>query len=68
MVNPENTFFSIKRFIGRKMNEVKDESKQVCSASNSPMLSACMHLQHYCTEHCVGMIPAAVFARWSCID
>lgn len=29
MVNPENTFFSVKRFIGRKMDEVKDESKQV---------------------------------------
>ncbi|KAK9815742.1 hypothetical protein WJX72_008803 [[Myrmecia] bisecta] len=29
VVNPENTFFSVKRFIGRKMNEVKDESKQV---------------------------------------
>ena len=28
-MNPENTFFSVKRFIGRKMNEVKDESKQV---------------------------------------
>ena len=29
MVNPENTFFSVKRFIGRKMSEVQDESKQV---------------------------------------
>lgn len=29
VVNPENTFFSVKRFIGRKMGEVKDESKQV---------------------------------------
>ena len=29
MVNPENTFFSVKRFIGRKMNEVTDECKQV---------------------------------------
>jgi len=29
VVNPENTFFSVKRFIGRKMEEVKDESKQV---------------------------------------
>jgi heat shock 70kDa protein 1/2/6/8 len=29
VVNPENTFFSVKRFIGRKMNEVQDESKQV---------------------------------------
>ena len=29
VVNPENTFFSVKRFIGRKMNEVDDEAKQV---------------------------------------
>ncbi|KAK4438373.1 Stromal heat shock-related protein, chloroplastic [Sesamum alatum] len=29
VVNPENTFFSVKRFIGRKMSEVDDESKQV---------------------------------------
>ena len=29
VVNPENTFASVKRFIGRKMNEVQEESKQV---------------------------------------
>ena len=29
VVNPENTFFSVKRFIGRKMTEVKEEAKQV---------------------------------------
>jgi len=29
MVNPTNTFFSIKRFIGRKMSEVTEELKQV---------------------------------------
>lgn len=29
VVNPENTFFSIKRFMGRKMTEVGEESKQV---------------------------------------
>lgn len=29
VVNPENTFFSVKRFIGRKMTEVDDEAKQV---------------------------------------
>ena len=29
VVNPENTFFSVKRFIGRKMGEVKSESTQV---------------------------------------
>lgn len=29
VVNPENTFFSVKRFIGRNMSEVQEESKQV---------------------------------------
>jgi heat shock protein 1/8 len=29
VVNPENTFFSVKRFIGRKMLEVDEEAKQV---------------------------------------
>ena len=29
VVNPENAFFSVKRFIGRKMSEVDEEAKQV---------------------------------------
>ncbi|WP_404790122.1 molecular chaperone DnaK [Altericista sp. CCNU0014] len=29
VMNPENTFYSVKRFIGRKYNEVTEESKQV---------------------------------------
>ncbi|EFJ40669.1 heat shock protein 70B [Volvox carteri f. nagariensis] len=29
VVNPENTFFSVKRFIGRRMSEVGQESRQV---------------------------------------
>jgi molecular chaperone DnaK (HSP70) len=29
VVNPENTFFSVKRFIGSKFKEVKTESTQV---------------------------------------
>ena len=29
VVNPDNTFFSVKRFIGRRMDEVGDELKQV---------------------------------------
>merc|ERR1719158_297979 len=29
VVNPVNTFFSVKRFIGRKMSEVTEELKQV---------------------------------------
>ncbi|CAM6091717.1 unnamed protein product [Calypogeia fissa] len=29
VVNPENTFFSVKRFIGRRSDEVNEEAKQV---------------------------------------
>jgi len=29
VINPENTFFSVKRFIGSKENEIKTESKQL---------------------------------------
>ena len=29
VINPENTFYSVKRFIGSKANEIKEESKQV---------------------------------------
>ncbi|HBR55913.1 MAG TPA: molecular chaperone DnaK, partial [Blastocatellia bacterium] len=29
VTNPENTLYSIKRFIGRKFDEVKEEKKQV---------------------------------------
>merc|ERR1711904_668702 len=29
VVNPANTFFSVKRFIGRKMTEITDELQQV---------------------------------------
>jgi len=46
VVNPENTFASVKRFIGRKMNEVKEESKQVPyrvsrSSACHPCLTSC---------------------------
>ena len=43
-MNPENTFFSVKRFIGRKMNEVKEESKQIpYQVRSSICLRAQMH-------------------------
>lgn len=29
VVNPDNTFYSVKRFVGRKEEEVKGEAKQV---------------------------------------
>lgn len=29
IINPENTFYSVKRFIGSKSNEIREESKQV---------------------------------------
>ncbi len=46
VVNPENTFASVKRFIGRKMNEVQEESKQVPYRVSAPslLLLHCMHL------------------------
>lgn len=56
VVNPENTFFSVKRFIGRKMDEVKEESKQVpyqvrCTpevlTSNSVFLKALKAITHH---------------------
>ena len=40
VVNPENTFASVKRFIGRKMNEVQEESKQVPYRVSSTFLAA----------------------------
>ena len=44
VVNPENTFFSVKRFIGRKMNEVKEESKQVPYRVSSPSYRSCWRI------------------------
>lgn len=34
VINPENTFYSVKRFIGSKANEIREESKQVSYAVN----------------------------------
>ena len=39
VVNPENTFASVKRFIGRKMGEVAEESKQVSCDCFLPIFS-----------------------------
>ncbi|KAM1095282.1 hypothetical protein ACFX2B_010058 [Malus domestica] len=36
-VKPENTFFSMKRIIGRRMSEMDEESKQSMSATTSPV-------------------------------
>jgi len=57
VVNPENTFFSVKRFIGRKAGEVGEETKQVpyrvsACCHNRCMcgwahLQACTHVQVY---------------------
>ena len=41
VVNPENTFASVKRFIGRKMNEVQEESKQVPYKVRRPWHAPC---------------------------
>lgn len=48
VVNPENTFASVKRFIGRKMNEVKEESKQVpYKVGPFNLFSRSCHMQKY---------------------
>ncbi len=51
VVNPENTFASVKRFIGRKMSEVKEESKQVPYRvrvlSCSPAVPCSSHVAHH---------------------
>ena len=65
-MNPENTFFSVKRFIGRKMNEVKDESKQ--ASLRSVLAHVAMQQQHggdRCTV-CVYHASAALPPRLSC--
>lgn len=52
-MNPENTFFSVKRFIGRKMEEVKDESKQVpyaVSRAHMPRLPCGYVLMLVCAQ------------------
>lgn len=36
VVNPENTFYSVKRFIGRRMDEVAEESKARSRAAPAP--------------------------------
>jgi hypothetical protein len=41
VVNPENTFFSVKRFVGRRMSEVTEECKQVPYVVSAVCLSAC---------------------------
>merc|ERR1712072_942768 len=49
VINPENTFFSVKRFIGSKANEIKAESKQlpykVIEDSNGNIKLDCSNLK-----------------------
>jgi hypothetical protein len=37
VVNPENTFYSVKRFIGRRMEEIGEESKARARARARPL-------------------------------
>ncbi len=53
VVNPENTFFSVKRFIGRRMSEVGSEAKQVpyqvrCCTGRPGQLTQGLHGQPVC--------------------
>jgi molecular chaperone DnaK (HSP70) len=50
VVNPENTFFSVKRFVGRRMSEVTEECKQVPYVVSTAGMSGCL-------------VPAAVFKQ-----
>ena len=34
VINPENTFFSVKRFIGSKATEITDQAKELPYTSN----------------------------------
>lgn len=59
VVNPENTFFSVKRFIGRKMDEIKDESKQVggaCLSHTQPGPQQWCALQHSSASTAVQLV------------
>lgn len=49
MVNPENTFYSVKRFIGRRMDEVDEESKVSCceAAADARRAREAPSLRHY---------------------
>lgn len=62
VVNPENTFFSVKRFIGRKMAEVQEESKQVGGVSMSCQNLGLFEVTHaYATTSGLGRGTA----KWS---
>lgn len=60
VVNPENTFFSVKRFIGRKMSEVQEESKQVGGCEH-----ACLAL-HGLDGICAQRLLRQIMHRDSC--
>ena len=67
VVNPENTFASVKRFIGRKMNEVAEESKQVPykvrSAASTRPGDRCLEAASAGPEPCAQAVLAAAWAR-----
>ncbi|KAG2240395.1 hypothetical protein Bca52824_090885 [Brassica carinata] len=51
VVNPENTFSSVKRFIGRSVNEVDEEAKQVSYRVNRNVKLECPAIgKHFAAE------------------
>lgn len=56
-MNPENTFYSVKRFIGRRMDEVDEESK-VSSAGRKERFKAVCISQALCRRALVPNDPA----------
>src|ERR1035438_3502457 len=58
ITNPENTIFSVKRFMGRRLNEVGDEMKMVpykvvAKGDNVAVQIGRAHLnsRHFCISH-----------------
>ena len=63
VVNPENTFASVKRFIGRKMSEVKEESKQVPYRVSSLSCSPALPLPHSFRPLCASVDDVSPHSR-----
>ena len=53
VMNPENTFYSSKRFVGRRVDEVNDESKEVSygiEKSGSNAVTGAVRVSRYITK------------------
>ena len=68
VINPENTFFSVKRFIGSKVGEVSDESKElpykVIEDKNGNMKIKCSSLDKDFSPEEISANFSSPDARW----